>query len=46
MNTNENTRTNAQEDVIVLGIASIETKGADVGFEPIGQMPEPGISAE
>ena len=27
MNTNENTRNNASEDVIVLGVASIETKG-------------------
>lgn len=27
MNTNENTRTNAPEDIIVLGVASVETKG-------------------
>ena len=27
MNTNENTRNNAPEDVIVLGIASVETLG-------------------
>ncbi|WP_368565565.1 hypothetical protein [Pseudoxanthomonas sp. UTMC 1351] len=46
MNANENARANAPEDVIVLGMASVETKGADVGFEPVGQIPGPGISAE
>jgi len=27
MNTNENARTNAPEDIIILGVASVETKG-------------------
>lgn len=46
MNANENTRTNPPEDVVVLGVASVETKGADLGFEPVGRIPEPGISTE
>lgn len=48
MNTNENIRTNPPEDVIELGVASIETKGGagpseagGTGFPVI-----PGISEE
>ncbi|MHB1057906.1 MAG: benenodin family lasso peptide [Rhodanobacter sp.] len=48
MNTNENIRNDMQEDVIVLGVASIETKGGagpseagGTGFPVI-----PGISEE
>ncbi|MDR7193282.1 benenodin family lasso peptide [Luteimonas terrae] len=46
MNTNENTREGTAEDVIVLGIASVETKGIDLGFEPVGRTPMAGISEE
>lgn len=45
MNTNENIR-NTQDDVIELGVASVETLGADTGFEAVGKIPEMGISAE
>lgn len=46
MNTNENIRTNALEDVIVLGVASIETRG-NVGLgEAIGGPTTPGISED
>lgn len=38
MNTNENTRNDTSEDVIELGIASIETKGS--GGQ--GELPGPG----
>ncbi len=46
MDTNESNRTSAPEDVIVLGVASVETRGTDLGFEPVGQIPMPGISEE
>jgi len=36
MDTNENTRNNASEDVIVLGVASVETQGPGPGFELAG----------
>ena len=36
MNTNENIRNNAQDDVIELGVASVETKGPGVGIELAG----------
>lgn len=46
--TNENApRTEAHDDVIVLGVASIETKGTALGnAEGFGQRPMPGISEE
>lgn len=46
MNTNENTHTNAPEDVIVLGVASTETKGGPLAGEEIGGPNVPGISEE
>ena len=48
MNTNENIRNNAQDDVIELGVASVETKGVRGSGEAtgIGQPMTPGISAE
>lgn len=48
MNTNENSRTNAPDDVIVLGIASVETKGGAGPSEGTGLgLPLiPGISEE
>ncbi|MCD9027841.1 benenodin family lasso peptide [Luteimonas sp. BDR2-5] len=46
MGTNENTRTNASEDIIVLGVASVETKGTRQGNEPMGGRPVPGLSDE
>ncbi|SOD56042.1 benenodin family lasso peptide [Pseudoxanthomonas wuyuanensis] len=48
MNTNENARTNAPEEVIVLGVASVETKGPGVGIELAGpgQQMANGISEE
>jgi len=46
MNTNENVRTNTPEDVIELGVASVETQGP-VGFgEPNGGPITPGISED
>jgi hypothetical protein len=45
MNTNENIRNNASEDVIVLGVASVETQGSGVPLnETIGRQNELGIS--
>lgn len=46
MNTNENARTNAPEDVIVLGVASVETKGPFVAGEGMGGRTPAGISDE
>ncbi|WP_434211927.1 benenodin family lasso peptide [[Pseudomonas] boreopolis] len=49
MNANENNRSNLQEeDVIVLGVASVETKGGAGPGEPTGPgLPMiPGISEE
>lgn len=47
METNESIRTDASEDIIVLGVASIETKGGsgDV-IEPLGENMGFGISEE
>lgn len=47
MDTNDTTtRAAAPEAVIELGVASIETKGIDLGFEPVGRTPMAGISEE
>lgn len=47
MNTNENNRSNPQEeDVIVLGVASVETKGQAGITENFGVLPLDGISDE
>lgn len=46
MNTNENSRTNVPEDVIVLGVASVDTRGSGNGVEGTGREPEQGISNE
>lgn len=48
MNTNENIRTNAPEEIIELGVASVETKGLFGTGEPmgIGAPVLPGISEE
>jgi len=47
MNTNENTRNNASEEVIVLGVASVETQGGPATGEGIGAGPVlPGISED
>lgn len=47
MNTNENTRINAPEDIIVLGVASVETKGQPgLPTEGVDQRIMPGISEE
>lgn len=48
MNTNENIRNDTLEDVIVLGVASIETKGSGGSTElgGHGQPVIPGISEE
>jgi len=46
MNTNENIRTNPQDDVIELGIASTETKGGPLAGEEIGGKNVLGISEE
>ena len=47
MNTNENIRNNASDDVIVLGVASVETQGGPATGEGIGAGPVlPGISED
>lgn len=49
MNTNENIRNDATEEVIELGVASVETKGIGGGTEPgtgLGEPVIPGISEE
>ncbi len=44
MNTNDNIRTNAQDDVIELGVASVETQGLSGITENFGAVPFEGIS--
>lgn len=48
MDTKQNTRTNTAEDLIVLGVASVETKGGAGFGKPTGPgLPMiPGISKE
>ncbi|HUW52964.1 MAG TPA: benenodin family lasso peptide [Rhodanobacter sp.] len=46
MNTNENIRTDTQEDVIELGVASVETQGPGGTIEPVGLDVLPGISED
>jgi hypothetical protein len=46
MKTNENIRTNLPEDVIELGVASVETKGPGGTIEPTGLNVLPGISED
>lgn len=47
MNANENTRTEAPEEMIVLGVASVETHGVLAGdTEIIGNFPMSGIAEE
>ena len=47
MNTNENTRTDVQEDVIELGVASVETLGQPgLTDEAVFHRIMPGISEE
>jgi len=46
MNTNENIRTYAQNDVIELGVASVETQGPGGIIEPTGLDVMPGISED
>ncbi|CAE6709710.1 MULTISPECIES: benenodin family lasso peptide [Xanthomonas] len=46
MNINDNVHGNAQDEVIVLGVASVETQGILQGNEPMGGQPVPGISEE
>lgn len=46
MNTNENARTSATEEVIELGVASVETKGPAGINEFVGNLMQPGISEE
>ncbi|MBN8801996.1 MAG: lasso peptide StcA [Stenotrophomonas acidaminiphila] len=45
MTSNDNTGVHADE-VIVLGVASVETQGILQGNEPMGGEPVPGISEE
>lgn len=44
MNANENIRNEAPEEVIVLGVASVETKGAGGVTENYGEILPGGIS--
>lgn len=44
MSKSENTSTESRPDVIMLGVASVETKGEGIGFEAMGDEPPQGIS--
>jgi hypothetical protein len=44
MNTNENIRNETPEDIIVLGIASVETQGGPLMNEVIGGFTASGLS--
>ncbi|MFC5437214.1 benenodin family lasso peptide [Rhodanobacter umsongensis] len=46
MNANENIRNDMQEDVIVLGVASVETQGPVGHGEATGNFPFAGISED
>ena len=46
MNTNENIRNDTQDDVIELGVASVETKGGPFTGEDVGGIKASGISDE
>jgi hypothetical protein len=46
MNTNENIRNETPEDIIVLGIASVETQGGPLMNEVIGGFTASGISQD
>ncbi|WP_158755064.1 benenodin family lasso peptide [Dyella sp. S184] len=46
MNTNENILNNTPEDVVELGVASVETQGPGGVIEPTGLNVMPGISEE
>lgn len=47
MNTNENIRNDAQDDVIELGVASVETLGgAGPRNEELGFLTAPGLSED
>ncbi|MBT2145691.1 MULTISPECIES: benenodin family lasso peptide [unclassified Rhodanobacter] len=46
MNTNENIRNDTPEEVIVLGVASVETKGGTGQSEANGFPVIPGISED
>jgi len=46
MNTNENIDTTAQDDTIVLGVASIETQGGPLANEIVGGFTTSGISQD
>lgn len=46
MNANEESRTPVQEELIELGVASVETKGNFVAGEGMGGKTLPGISEE
>lgn len=46
MNTNESIRNDIAEDIIVLGVASIETKGPSAVGEGMGSGPSSGISED
>lgn len=46
MNSNEKICANAQDDVIELGVASVETKGELIGVEFMGDDPARGISEQ
>ncbi|MBN6150769.1 benenodin family lasso peptide [Xanthomonas sp. AmX2] len=46
MDTNDNARANLPDDVVVLGVASVETKGGPLAGEEIGGPNVLGISEE
>lgn len=46
MKTNESIRNDTSEEIIVLGVASIETQGPTGSTEPNGGLINPGISED
>ncbi len=46
MDANENNRSNVLEDVIVLGVASVETRGGILPGEMVGAPAPAGIAEE
>ncbi|WP_129136900.1 benenodin family lasso peptide [Luteimonas sp. YGD11-2] len=46
MKTNDSIPADVRDEVIELGVASIETKGAVINTEGFGGLPMPGISEE
>ncbi|MCD9095365.1 benenodin family lasso peptide [Luteimonas fraxinea] len=46
MKTNDNIPADARDEVIELGVASVETQGGVIATEGFGGLPMPGISED